>query len=138
MLQKSSAIPCMSFTNAFWRSPLLEQDGTSSDDEFNAAIAVPDGSIILAGYTRGRWETTDEGNQDFAAVSLDADGKEMWRYQVSGFPRGSLRTGSRCLDITGFTPGIGEYMRDHQATLKTLWPRRSVSLDIKELSFLFI
>lgn len=42
-----------------------------------------DGSVYLAGYTRGDWSATNAGYMDFAAVKLHADGVEEWRWQVS-------------------------------------------------------
>lgn len=46
-----------------------------------------DGTIILGGYTAGTWSGSnaggDAGEDDFAVVALDADGKEMWRWQVT-------------------------------------------------------
>lgn len=47
-----------------------------------AARARPDGSIILAGYTDGDWDGEVVGLSDFAAVALDEDGVELWRWQV--------------------------------------------------------
>lgn len=91
----------MSGMSAFWGFPLLEQNGTPNADAWYAVISSTDGSTVLAGFTEGNWEGETNGNRDFAAVSLDADGKEMWRYQVSGFPRGDLPTGSRCLYVNG-------------------------------------
>lgn len=37
---------------------------------------------MLAGSTLGDWSGTNAGNIDFAAVKLDSDGAEVWRWQV--------------------------------------------------------
>ncbi|CBN75056.1 Transmembrane receptor kinase [Ectocarpus siliculosus] len=58
------------------------QDGTSSGDFVEAAAATGDGSIVLAGYTYGEWSGELAGeNCDFAAVKIDANGTEVWRWQ---------------------------------------------------------
>ena len=38
----------------------------------------------MAGYTYGNWSgvKSEEFQADFAAVKLDADGNELWRWQV--------------------------------------------------------
>ena len=41
-----------------------------------------DGSYILAGHTEGNWNGERNGGRDFAAVKLDAGGKEVWKWQV--------------------------------------------------------
>lgn len=64
-------------------STLFEQNGTSQDDEWEAAAAGVDGSIILAGVTEGDWVETNTGEGDFAALSLDAAGTAQWSYQAS-------------------------------------------------------
>ncbi len=55
-----------------------------------------DGSVVVVGRTSGDWEgvnagTTDDlqGTDDFLAFRLDADGGEIWRYQV-GTPQRML------------------------------------------------
>lgn len=85
------------------------QDGTMWDDELHAVVfthstsedatvAPEDESIVLAGYsaghsgegfstdTPGLWtwvpHFTQNGDMDFAAVKLTADGVEEWRWQV--------------------------------------------------------
>lgn len=37
---------------------------------------------MLAGETYGNWGGDNAGAADFAAVKLDSDGVEVWRYQV--------------------------------------------------------
>lgn len=97
----------MTGMSAFWVFSLLKQDGTSSDEACYAVIAGTDGSTVLAGVTEGDWEERVLDYKDFAALSLDADGKLMWRYQVSRFTRVDSRPGTRCLAVTGFLPDIG-------------------------------
>lgn len=44
-----------------------------------------DGSVVIAGETRGNWDGTNAGDSwpvDFAAFRLDKNGTEVWRYQV--------------------------------------------------------
>ncbi|CAM9445750.1 unnamed protein product [Ectocarpus fasciculatus] len=58
------------------------QDGTISNDKIQAAAATGDGSVVLAGYTHGEWSGELTGEEsDFAAVKLDANGTEVWRWQ---------------------------------------------------------
>lgn len=48
------------------------------------AVAVQaDGTIILGGYTDGDWSGSNSGGYDVAIVALDADGSEIWRWQVT-------------------------------------------------------
>lgn len=62
---------------------LLEQAGIWPDDVVvYAATPRADGSIVLAGLTDGDWAGGPVGITDFAAVALDEDGEELWRYQV--------------------------------------------------------
>lgn len=58
------------------------QDGTSSNDFLMECTLGSDGSIYLAGYTTGNWSDINVGHEDFAAAKLDADGNEIWRWQV--------------------------------------------------------
>lgn len=53
-----------------------------------ASAARPDGSVVLAGYTDGRWhaELSLEAITAFVAVALDEDGAELWRWQVTVAP----------------------------------------------------
>lgn len=47
-----------------------------------AVSTTEDGGFVLAGRTDGTWNTTSSGGLDFAAVKLDVDGNELWRWQV--------------------------------------------------------
>lgn len=42
-----------------------------------------DSSVVLAGDTTNSWAGESAGGIDLAAVKVDADGKEVWRWQVS-------------------------------------------------------
>lgn len=47
-------------------------------------MAGEDDSMVLAGSTRGNWSGTNLGGAwDLAAVKLDSEGEELWRWQVS-------------------------------------------------------
>lgn len=62
---------------------LYGQDGTPELDCISAAVIGEDESVVLAGYSSGNWNGTVMGGADCTAVKLDADGKELWRWQVS-------------------------------------------------------
>lgn len=64
------------------------QGGTEKQDLILNAVMVDNGSVVLAGLTTGNWSGENAGVVDFAAVKLDAEGVEVWRWQVGG----------RCLD----------------------------------------
>lgn len=52
-------------------------------DSLTAAGIEGDGSVILMGYTEGIWSGDRAGSvADFAAVKLDAAGKQLWAWQV--------------------------------------------------------
>eukprot|EP00904_Undaria_pinnatifida_P006344 jgi/Undpi1/283/HiC_scaffold_1.g00279.m1 len=57
------------------------QGGTTEDDIIRGVASVSDGSVVLAGYTKGAWIGANDGSYDFAAVKLDAEGTEVWRWQ---------------------------------------------------------
>ena len=61
----------------------IPQDGTSEDDSITDTAVRDDGIIILGGDTAGNWTGSNAGGKDFAVVALDADGKEIWRWQVT-------------------------------------------------------
>lgn len=66
------------------------QDGTAGADLVYGAAMNEDGSVVLTGETTGIWdettstitESTTDDIVDFAAVKLDTDGTELWRWQV--------------------------------------------------------
>lgn len=41
-----------------------------------------DGSVLLAGSTTGNWDGDNHGMKDFAAVKVNSDSNEGWRWQV--------------------------------------------------------
>lgn len=45
-------------------------------------MALVDGSVVLVGSTEGEWFDENQGSKDFAAVKLDIEGVEEWRYQA--------------------------------------------------------
>lgn len=62
-----------------------DQNGTVGGiSKIFAAAAVEDG-VVLAGSTNREWSGVDSafGEEDFAAVKLNTDGDEVWRWQVS-------------------------------------------------------
>ena len=62
---------------------LYGQDGTEDFDRVLAAV-VDDGddSVVLTGYSSGDWSGTSSAWDDCVAVKLDANGNELWRWQV--------------------------------------------------------
>ena len=61
------------------------QNGTDEKEEIFAEVVGDDGSVVLAGHTYGNWTDGAHGGEedaDFAAVKLDVDGNELWRWQV--------------------------------------------------------
>lgn len=55
--------------------------------DFLTGVAIGhDDSVVLAGYTTGDWNAENAGGTDFVAVKLDADGNEVWTWQVRLFP----------------------------------------------------
>lgn len=51
-----------------------------------AASMTNDGCFVLAGHTEGVFSgEASAGGEDFAAVKLDAEGQEVWRWQVRSF-----------------------------------------------------
>lgn len=57
------------------------------------------GSIIMVGYTQGSFVTTNMGSSDAVAIKLEADGIELWRWQVR--KETTRRQRSRTGRITG-------------------------------------
>lgn len=47
-----------------------------------AGLLLNGGSALIAGATRGNWSGLHAGGDDFAAVVLDGDGLELWKWQV--------------------------------------------------------
>lgn len=42
---------------------------------------------MLVGSTSGDWDGENAGFTDYAAVNIDTDGKEVWRWQASAHKR---------------------------------------------------
>lgn len=62
------------------------------DNRLNAVSMTEDGGYVLAGYTEGVWSgEASAGGQDFVVVKLDADGQEVWRWQVRCCLEGSIK-----------------------------------------------
>lgn len=65
---------------------LFLQGGTASYDKWEAADTATDGSIVVAGTTCGNWTGTKyifgDDLCDFAAMAIDAEGMQLWLYQV--------------------------------------------------------
>ena len=51
-------------------------------DIWNGLPIDVDGSVVLAGETRGSWNATSAGDLDWAAMKLDAEGTVVWKWQV--------------------------------------------------------
>lgn len=52
-------------------------------------METADGNVVVAGYTAGNWNNTNDGNYDIAAAKLNVDdGEVIWKYQVrqSSYP----------------------------------------------------
>lgn len=62
--------------------PGIEQGGTERADYVGDIAIGDDGSVFLAGATYGDWGSVNAGGRDFAATKLNADGIELWRWQV--------------------------------------------------------
>lgn len=58
------------------------QNGTPSADEFYGVLEGHDESIVFTGFTAGLWSVTSNGLRDMAAVSVNANATELWRWQV--------------------------------------------------------
>lgn len=90
-----------------------------------AAAARPDGSVVLAGQSYGTFDTplsTANSYSDFAAVAIDEDGRELWRWQVLQFP---LATGTFCtVARVGFSPRNAAHARTTGTTQVDALPLR--------------
>lgn len=59
------------------------QEGSSSSEDILSLVMAKDGSVILTGGTYGYFTmTSGTYTPDAVAVKLDADGNEIWRWQV--------------------------------------------------------
>lgn len=60
----------------------LAQGGTAGYDGWYGVLPEADGSIVLAGVTWGVWGVSYYGEGDYAALKLDENKTEVWRWQV--------------------------------------------------------
>ncbi|CAN0451410.1 unnamed protein product, partial [Laminaria digitata] len=59
------------------------QNGNAGIDALAAISIGEDDIIVAAGSTDGNWNGTNVGGgTQFAAVKIDSDGTELWRWQV--------------------------------------------------------
>lgn len=62
--------------------PFVLQNGTTGVDTWGSILAHADGSVTLGGTSWGAWDATNFGSGDFAALKLDENGTEVYRWQV--------------------------------------------------------
>lgn len=62
-----------------------QEDTGDSGSFIRGMTMAEDGSMVLVGYTYGAWDGVNAGETDLAALRLDTNGTEIWRYQVSCF-----------------------------------------------------
>lgn len=74
-------IPCR--PRPTYRTRLPIQDGSEYNDYAHGIELDDDGSVVVAGATRGEWAIPNLGEWDFAAFKLDADGNLLWTWQVT-------------------------------------------------------
>lgn len=72
----------LSYTRPLW----FGQNGTIGADLLKASAMGSQGSVLLVGHTSGNWTGVNAGSHDFAAVKLDSNGNELWRWQVRFLP----------------------------------------------------
>lgn len=60
----------------------MRQEGTPATDKVFGVAILGDDSVVITGYTEGAIAETNAGGSDVCAVRLDADGTEVWRWQV--------------------------------------------------------
>lgn len=65
---------------------VYSQDGTYSYERVESVVMTADGNIVLSGYSNGNYARKQLEAEDApigaVAVKLDANGDELWRYQV--------------------------------------------------------
>ena len=59
------------------------QNGTTEEDRSYGIAVDSDDTVVLTAYTAGGWGSSSSGEFDFAAVKLDENGVELWRWQVT-------------------------------------------------------
>ena len=65
----------------------LRQGGSDRVDESRIVFVEDDESVVLIGHTHGLWSGKSYGDVDLAAVKLDVNGGELWRWQVTTLVR---------------------------------------------------
>lgn len=66
------------------------QGNSTNNCEGNDVVVTENNSVVLVGYTDGRFGNHSRGEGDFAAVKLDSDGHELWRWQASTNAAGTM------------------------------------------------
>lgn len=61
-----------------WRRQL----GTPADDEALGVAAAADGTVYVAGQTRGSLAGANQGNNDLFLIKFNSDGQQIWRRQL--------------------------------------------------------
>ncbi len=95
------------------------QLGSAALDWTQGVGVGPDGGVLVAGSTEGRFAADPAGERDMIVVSLDADGAERWRWQAGTEGTDTafevrhtgefvVVTGSATGDLAGANEGLGE------------------------------
>ena len=70
------------------------------EDRAYGIFADDDESVVLTGHTNGLWSIASSGATDWAAVKLDENGNELWRWQVTQLSRMCLYARTHLLSKT--------------------------------------
>ena len=65
----------------------FRKGGTVEEDRAYGIFADDDESVVLTGHTNGLWSIASSGATDWAAVKLDENGNELWRWLVTQLSR---------------------------------------------------
>ena len=91
MISSSSPSATYRTCNNLWstcrRIASLRQNGSDKVDSTRFVFVEDDGSAVLIGNTDGSWSGNSYGGNDLAAVKLDVNGGELWRWQVTTLVR---------------------------------------------------
>lgn len=90
------------------------KDGLLGNDLVVGAIAGPNGSSVLAGYTNVSSTFVRSTSTQWMAAKLDADGTLQWRWQVPHMP-GQPIAASVCVTIN--KTRFHGYMESHRKTV---------------------
>eukprot|EP00903_Cladosiphon_okamuranus_P018719 g17232.t1 len=84
--------------------------GVGGEDVAQGIAVAGDGSMVVVGHTRGEWNTTYQGAEDFAAFRLDTGGEVLWKFQDGTPETDELRAVTAVADgtivLAGSTKGI--------------------------------